>query len=323
VLIRSARITLKQHRFEVAVAAIAATLLGARALWVNLRLADARVPAGCFDAWLNTAGEVGAECDALFRAFSKINGEEAGPLFGAMAVLPWLAGLLTAVTLIGRELEARTAQTAWALAASRGRWFARQLWPIVLVVGVTVGFAAVAASILSATRSASDPYVWLDLGARGPIVVARTVAALGVGLLAGAAIGRTLPAFIIGALLSVALVTGSTAARAGWVNLQPRVVYDQATVDRPGFRAGLIFEQGWRLPNGTVLTETEATALAAADGSFDPYDWLLEQGYEVVQLGITAATARGWEPLEFVGFVLVGTVLVAAAMVVVDRRRPT
>jgi hypothetical protein len=323
VLVRSARITLKQHRFEVAVAAITAVLLGVRALWVNARLAEVEVPARCFEAWIATAGEVGADCDALFRAFSRINGEEAGPLFGAMAVLPWLAGLLGGVTLVGRELEARTAQTAWALAASRGRWFGRQLWPILLVLGVTVAFAATAASILSATRSATDVYIWLDLGARGPLVVARAFAALGLGLVLGAALGRTLPAFIVAALLSIGFVAGSVAARAGWVNLQPRVVFDQATVDTPGFRAGLLFEQGWRLPDGTVLTETEATALAPADGSVDPYQWLLDRGYEVVQLGITAETAGGWEPLEIAGTTIFGLVLVLGTVVIVDRRRPT
>lgn len=321
--VRSARITLKQHRFEVGAGALAAVLVGLRALWVNANLTEVKVPAGCFDAWINTAGDVAADCDALFRAFSRINGEEAGPVFGAMAVLPWVAGLLGGVTLVGRELEARTAQTAWALAASRRRWFGRQLWPILLVLGVTVAFAATAASILSTTRSASDSYIWLDLGVRGPLVVARALAALGLGLVVGAAMGRTLPAFIVGTVLSIGLVAGSVAARAGWVNLQPQVVFDQATVESPGFRAGLIFEQGWRLLDGTVLTETEATALAPADGSVDPYQWLLDQGYEVVQLGITAETARWWEPLETAGSTLIGLVLLLGAVTIVDRRRPT
>jgi len=320
-MLEAARLPLKQHRFEVAAAAIAAIVLGAAALWVNWRLAGVNVPTGCFDAWLRSGGVAGPACDSAVQAFATINSEEAAKVMAAMAVLPFAAGLLGGVTLVGRELEARTAQTAWALAASRRRWFFRQLWPILLVLGAAITFAAVAASILESTRAAFGSWVFADLGLHGPLVVARAFAALGLGLLTGAALARTLPAFIVGAILSAALLFAAGMAREAWVRVQPQVVFDQNMTQDPSFGA-LIFEQAWRAPDGMVLRDAEAFALAPAEASNDPYQWLGDQGYEIVQLGITGETARGWEPLEIAGFALIGLVLALGTVAVVDRRRP-
>lgn len=318
-MLRSARLTLKQHRFEVGAGALALVLLGAAALWVNSRLLAVNVPPGCFEAWLRAAGEVGPECDVPVREFATINESEAGKVFAAMAVLPIAAGLLAGVALVGRELESRTAQTAWGLAASRRRWFVRQLWPIMLVLGVTVTFAALAASVLQATRAAWYTWIWQDIGLHGPLVVARAFAALGLGLIAGAALARTLPAFIVGAVLAFVLISMAGSAQYLWASLQPRVVFEQM----PEEGMGTAFEQGWRAPDGRIVTETEAQALAPADGSVDPYEWLMAEGYDVVQLGITLETARGWEPLQTTGFAIAGLALLLGSVAIVDRRRPT
>lgn len=321
-ILQSARLTLKQHRFEVGAAAIAGLLLGAAALCVNARLLGVNVPADCFEAWIAAAGEVGPECGDRVRRFSEINGDEAAKVFAAMAVLPFLAGLLAGVVLVGRELEARTAQTAWALAASRRRWLARQLLPVVLVLGLSVTFAALAASNLETTRAAFYSGPLTDLGLYGPLVVARAFASLGVGLISGSVLGRTLPALIVGSVLSLALLLGAGVTREVWLSAQPQSVFEQVTVQSPGFD-GLPRQQGWRAPDGTILTESEATRLAPTDGSTDPYQWLVDRGYQVVQLGIPGDTARGWGLLETTGFILVGLLLLAGTMVIVDHRRPT
>lgn len=44
------------------------------------------------------------------------------------------------VPIVARELEARTAQTAWSLSGSRLRWLLRQMAPILILLGVTVSF---------------------------------------------------------------------------------------------------------------------------------------------------------------------------------------
>jgi len=317
VLLESARITLKQHRFEVWAGAVASILLGAAALWVTSRLAAVNVPAACFDAFRNS-GQVGAPCSNLITDFFSIS-EDAGNVFFGMTFVPLAAGLLAGVTLVGRELEARTAQTAWGLAASRRRWFARQLWPILLVLGVTVGFAAFAASTLEATRAADLTLIWRSHGLHGPLVVARAFAALGVGLVLGAAMGRTLPAFAVGAVLSFGLLMSSEAARAAWAAAQPRAIVDEAAID--GVDA-LIFERAWRAPDGTLLTDAQVLALVPEDESLEPGQWLVGRGYEPLRLGITTETARGWVPVEIAGFGALGLGLVLGTVLVVDRRRP-
>jgi hypothetical protein len=323
-MLRSARLTLKQHRFEVGAGALAAVLIGAAALWVNSKLQALNVPTACFEDWMDAAGGVGPDCERLVSAFARIENEEASKVLAAMAVLPIAFGLLAGVTLVGRELESRTAQTAWALAASRGRWFARQLWPVALVIVATVAFAAFAVWALETTMATFSTYIWKDLGLYGPLVIARAFGALGLGVILGAAVGRTLPAFILGAVLSVLLLgIGGTGARAWWVNAQPHVVVDQGEGnDGRGFD-GITFEQVWRAPDGNFISENDVYTLVPADRSDDAYDWLIGAGYQPVQLGITAETARGWEPLEIAGTVLIGLVCVLGTVVIVERRRPT
>ncbi|MDQ2966083.1 MAG: hypothetical protein M3R57_09580, partial [Chloroflexota bacterium] len=250
-MLQSARLTLKQHRFEVGAGALALILVGAAALWVNSRMQGVLVPAGCLEAWMRVGPfQVGPECEGPVREFLTMNEEEAGKVLAAMAVLPIVAGLLAGVALVGRELESRTAQTAWGLAASRRRWFARQLWPILVVLGVTVTFAALAVGVLETTRRIISSYPFMDLGLFGPIVVARAFAALGIGLFVGAALGRTLPAFIIGAVLSVLLVSTAGSASYQWASSQPRVV-----LAGPDAETGMSFGSVWQAPDARFLTE--------------------------------------------------------------------
>lgn len=318
-ILRSARLTLKQHRFEVGAGALALILVGAAALWVNSRLLGVIVPSGCFEAWTNQGPfGIGPECEIPVRQFGEISENEAGKVFGAMAVLPIAAGILAGVALVGRELEARTAQTAWGLAASRRRWFARQLWPILVVLGVTVTFAAFSASILETTRRLSYSYPFMDLGLYGPIAVARAFAALGLGLFVGAALGRTLPAFIVGAVLSFVLVSTAGSASWQWASAQPRVVLAEAEA-----QTGMPFDSRWQAPDGRLLPEEDVTALAPTGLPDGPWEWLNENGYRNVSLGITAETARGWEPIEMAGFAGLGIVLVLGTVVIVDWRRPS
>jgi hypothetical protein len=113
-------------------------------------------------------------------------------------------GLLGGI--VARELEARTAQTAWSLSGSRLRWLIGQVAPILVVLGVTVTFAALAAGLLEANRQAWGEFTFHYLEEYGPLIVFRAFCAFGIGLPIGGLLGRTLPAFVLGAALSLALV---------------------------------------------------------------------------------------------------------------------
>jgi len=59
----------------------------------------------------------------------------------------------------------------------------------------------------------------------------------------------------------------------------------------------------------------------------DPYDdpayeWLIENGYADITLGTTDEAAAGWAPFDATVFAILGGAGVAAAFVVVNRRRP-
>ena len=118
-MLSSARLVLKHHRFEVGAAVILGLLAAVAALVISYRLNSIGVPAGCFEQWLAGGGAEGAgDCAGPVQAFATINEDEAGKLLAFMAVLPFIVGLLAGVSIVGRELEARTAQTAWALTPS-------------------------------------------------------------------------------------------------------------------------------------------------------------------------------------------------------------
>lgn len=318
----SARLTLKQHRFEVGAAVLAALVLGALALVVDYRLRAINVPAGCFDIWLSGGGADGAgDCSGPVQAFAAINEEEAGKLLAAMAVLPFVIGLLAGVPIVGRELESRTVQTAWSLSGSRMRWLIRQLAPIAILVLVAVTFSALAASLLEATREPWYHSGFRDLTLHGPPVVGRAVGALGLGLLLGAWLGRTLPAFIVGALVSLVLVVGVNTMSYAWLDSQKTVIPDVSN-QNPGTWDGIEMGSLWLAPDGTEITDDAAFALVPSADP-DPYAWLRAKGYRDVLVGVPKAVGMGWATYDVLISGLIGVASLGGAMVVVDRRRPT
>lgn len=319
-MLSSARITLKQYRFEVGAAALAAVLLGFAALIVTYRLGSIAMPAGCFEAWLaGPGGNFSPECERATDLWSSINANEANFVFGAMLILPFLVGLIGGIPIVARELEAGTAQTAWSVTPSRTRWLTRQVLPVLGLLGLATVFAAAAGSMLQSTQTGT---VVEHLILQGPIVVARALAAFGIGLLVGAVVGRSLPAFLIGMVLCAVLAYVADPPRIGWLNAR-KVPVEQQVIN------GYSFGFAWRAPDGTLTPydgDTCARLVPPGEGASDPDQgcegWLDAHGYEMVQLDITDEVAVGWVPIEFTGMSLIGLGAIGAATVAVNRRRP-
>lgn len=313
-MLSSVRLPLKQHRFELGAAALAALVLGFSALVVAYRLNTIEMPAGCFDAWIQDRGAPrAADCALAIQTWVSINENEAGMVFLAMAILPFVVGLLGGVPLVARELESRTAQTAWFLWGSRLRWLARQLLPVIVLLGAVTTFAAFAVEPLEATqvRSAVEHQTL-----HGPIVIARAFAALGIGLLVGALLGRTLPASIVGVLLCVVIAIAAVEPRIAWLD-------DRKTVIGPIQASGYSFGFLMRAPDRALITLDEAFSRVPPGEEENQDQWLFDHGYEYVQLGVTDETVMAWTPYEVVGFSLVGLATIASTGLVVNRRRPT
>lgn len=318
-MLAAARLTLKHHRVEVGAVVIASIVLAAAGQWLNSTLLGFNVPQGCFDQWVQTEGEPAANCIAPVGAFAGFLFDNTSWFDPAMFILPFAAGTLAGVPIVARELESRTAQTAWYLSPSRSAWLVRQLWPVILLVGAAVALAAASASMLHNTRiNAFPPSFFEGLGLHGPLVAARALLAFGVALLAGALVGRSLPAWIVAAIACTAFVAFSASARHSWLGLQESVILEQTETG-----SFVLLEQLYRAPDGTLLSEEEALALVPPENVGSPYEWLADSGYVGVYRGITENKTRDWEPLEIVGTILVGTALVGATFAIVERRRPT
>jgi len=334
-MLAAARVTLKQHRFELGAVVLAGIVVGVSALLVAYRLDALGVAPGCIVDYLGRArGPAGTgECFGPMSAWSSILSREGGPVGTAMSLLPFAAGLLAGVPIVARELETRTAQTAWSLNASRMRWLVRQIVPVVIVVGLAVAFAGMAASVLQAHRQSWGELAFFDIGRHGPPVVARAFGAFGVGLLVGALLGRTLPAFVVGALLSVAVATAVGVARDGWLReLEPVVIMDESATRADVIIRPRTLQTGWAWlrPDGSQMSNDDALALVPVDVAEhdDPVQpiasmqWLEERGYALVPLGVTDERALDWTQYDALAFGLVGLGSIGGAVVVVNRRRP-
>lgn len=340
-MIAAALVTLKQHRFEVALAALAAIAVAVWALVTEFRLTAVGVPARCIDDWLITGPAGREDCVGAARQWGSIladgegifNGQGSLPL-AAMPLLPFLVGLLGGVPLVARELEARTAQTAWSLFPSRAIWLIRQLAPVALVLGVSVAFAASAASPVAADRVAWGQLASLDLGLHGPLVLIRAFAAFGMGLFAGALLGRELPAFVLGGALCFTLLTASGFARDAWMAGLPSVVIREATPAGEVVLAPRSITTGyeWRTPEGQQISFQQARRIATAAGVPLPKEddqqdsaaavWLDAHGYQFVTVGITDEMALGWGSYEAAVFGALGLISLPTAFWLVQRRRP-
>ena len=343
-MLAAARVTLKQNRFEITVAALAAVAAAALGLSIAIRIDGLHVSQACLDqvrASQDGSG-IGEGCLSLVRTGTGIlgstylSGEGSLPL-SVMGALPFLLGLLGGVPIVAQEVEARTAQTAWSLNGSRVRWLARQIAPIAVVLGTAMTLAAVVAIPVA------DYWVrWgqggasMAIGLHGPLAVVRAFGAFGVGLAVGALLGRTLPAFLFGAALCFAVLYAAGQARDAWfAALPPTVVadYSSQTHEWNTIPGSVPTGWAWVTPEGDLISADEARKLASDAGvpPPDPNDeqdipaatWLADHGYAELPIGITEKAAMGWAPYDGLIFGLVGLVSLGATIVLVNRRRPT
>lgn len=285
-MIDAGLLSLKQHRAEVGLAAAAAFLVGGFALLIYAMSSES--PAA----------------------------EPTSYILGAMKVLPFGLGLVGGIPVVSRELEMRTAQVAWSLNASRLRWLGRQTLPILLLLGVAMAFAAIAAAAVAADRESVAEQAFLNIGSHGFPAVARAVGAFGLGLFVGAFFGRALPALIVGAGMLLLFFSIAASARDAWIIGQGPIV--------PVTDPAAIVQTGWAMtdPDGTRLSVDQAMTLVPATEE-DPGAWLEANGYEWLALGISRDTALVWAWYDSALFLVIGAAAFGGTAVLVNRRRPT
>jgi hypothetical protein len=322
-----ARLSFRLQRFELVATVVATLVVLAAAAYFLVMLRGISFPVGCFEAWLggpvpgDVPGGPTEACTASMATFNDLNENVGGKVLAAMAILPLIAGLALGVPIVSRELEARTAAVAWSLTGRRARWFAGRTLPILAVLVVALSAAALAATVVATSRQPwldGQPAFW-DGALFGPPVVGRAIAAFGIAAFVGAVVGRTLPALLIAGLAWAVLLNGVGGAQQGWLDARKEIVADASVGAAYGWN-GVIVDVRWQAPDGSLLTDGQALALAP--GNADPYAWLSAQGYEMVQLGVPIERLPEWQWLELGGLAVVGLGGLVAAAVVVERRRP-
>jgi hypothetical protein len=336
-------VVIKQYRFELALVALAGLLATTLGLVINVRLNALGVSQDCLkqvQASLN-GSDVGPGCFDLARAGSDVLGSTylgAGGLvqITIMGLLPFALGVFGGIPVVARDLEDRTAQTAWWLWASRNRWLLQRLVPVLLVVTVGSGLAAVAASLV-----ADDWVRWYGpqraqlIGEYGLPAIARTIGAFGVGLAAGSILGRTFPAFVASVATLLLVIALTSQVHETWLAglpMSPLWERSQAT-GQWTFVGGVPRAVAWGGPQGEILTRSEAFEHAYEAGVPRPEpntttqaaeeDWLNGHGYAEINLGTTDDAAAGWATFDAAGYAAMGVFGIAATFVVVSRRRPS
>ena len=277
-------------------------------------------------------------CEALLGA-SFAADDEATLVLQAMAILPVAIGLLLGVPIVAREVELRTAGLAWSLSPSRRRWLLARVVPMValLVAGLTI--SALTASWLADAREAAGQGRTLDdLGSYGVVMLTRGLMAFGIGLLAGAVVGRSLPAFLLAVVVMVAWgVAGAPVLRQAqipghliWMTYDERdrqqlvaIAYDNASNGGEWYQA----------PDGHILTYREVeTALCGVDPSADDLsqeaqhclgDLEVPDTYKGIAHLVPKSALGDFQTVEAIAGAGLAIITVLLAFPVVARRRPS
>lgn len=337
--IRAALLTWRMHRFEVLFSAGALAAFAAWVWMVSQQMLDLDIPGTCWPR--DESGRYASPgCDALMETFWRYQSESGYPRVGMNLLAP-VVGLLLGVPVVAREIELRTTELAWSLALRRSRWLLARLVPMLAVA--LVGFIILGwlgdrlFAALAVGRQGPD---LTEVAAHGPALVARGLMALGIGLLAGAVVGRTLPALVVGAvcvlawgLVAVPTVQRSMFAdRAVWESEAQATwregYWDIATLDHGMFdpsRPGVNGEPGAR-----VAEETEWPGLVEAACGPYPEEW--DEGYEDCNLRLAnsvqwslvvpASSYGHFQAVESALGLAIGGLALLVAFPVVSRRRP-
>lgn len=285
----------RQHRGELIGAAVILAVLGIVLLLHGVPMHEAHQRDGISACQLQASG---GDTESCAQAVLSFEGRWAGlpNQFAAwLPFLPMAAGMLVGVPLLAREFEQGTWQLVWTQGVTRRRWLASKL--AVVLGGVY------AMSVLFAVGMSW----WLEPLAPHPFTIAKfnhavlvfpayIVAAVAIGILAGAAARRTVvaAAITVGAYLAVRLPVE--------FYLRPRY-REPLTTDDPSVAAG-----------GLLLTD--GAAGAAAPGSINRGDSFTYQPAD-----------RFWEfqIIETMLLVAVTVVLLAIAWRIVlgPSRRPS
>ena len=186
----------RQHRAQVAWAAGLLALFGAAVAITGIHMAD------LYDAAVGDGGGAPRLLDHLFDGYGAII-----DTVHLTLLLPVVLGAFVAAPLIAREADLGTDALVWTQSVTRRRWLAAKLAAV--VAGCVALAAAVSALVTwwSGTPNAlgGDRFHGAQFDTQNLTPVAFTLFAVALGLAAGAALRRTLPAVVATVVAYVAV----------------------------------------------------------------------------------------------------------------------
>lgn len=332
-MLRSALLTFRMHRFEV-LTTVGLALVATISAAVMYVLVTAANPSDtCWiEHWgvLFEGGTRTPGCEDRVNAFwlTALGSNFVASPIGVL--LPFVVGLLLGVPIVGRELELRTAALSWSLTGDRLRWLLARFLPM---LGLTLVGLIVAGFAVAEMQRAAHPWNYMgpgripylsELGSEGLTLVGRGVMALGIALLAGAIVGRTLPAFAASAICCFALLFGGAPVLQGAIVDRVAVWQDQDESGGPPALATL--RQGFRDGDGRFVNEQQGydmlEVMCATGGCEDSDPWK-ELGLTPVALVAPINSYPLFEAAETAATTAIGALAMLLTFPVVSRRRPT
>ena len=308
------RITFRQHQFEIvalgALLALSAVgLLVIPVIWSMLPIAECTA-AGSL-APEDVTAELIRRCTVTFDTIRVVEGIGQALVIAGVAG-PAVAGVILGAGLVSKEIERGTAVMPWTMGRSRRRWLLERM----LVIGVLLGGFSLALAALTDNLMFMFDQTPLDRSlylyeVRGWMVPARGMVGLAAGVLAGAILGRAVPALLVGALVA-SLCSMGVYDFGNELNRAQAIEYDD-----PG---GLYISEILRDHTGAIVSYDEAYARISVE---DDASWARFQAeFRSSSIGVPGPESRivtGREVLMLVGLAFVMT---TGAVVVVERRRP-
>jgi hypothetical protein len=208
-------LTWRQHRWEVAAALALLLAFGGAVVLITIAGSElvSEIARSCQP---DSHGVVENACGAFQNQFGDSYQIKWWWIVVSGTVAPVLVGMFVGAPMIAREVENGTQLLIWTQGITRRRWFLSRCG--LVAAGATVGAAALALaaqgwfSVQHAVGSPLNISQWDGFEIGAPVVIAYTLFALTLGVAAGAAIRRTVPAMaatlvaFIGARVAIALL---------------------------------------------------------------------------------------------------------------------
>ena len=136
-------------------------------------------------------------CGRALIAFNARFGMFQQPLTLAFLLLPVLSGMFIGAPLLAREFEQGTAEMVWTQGITRRKWLFIKLAILGSATIVMGGILAVAGQEWSTAVPDNSYNQWFAFDVQGPEFAGYTLFSFALGVAAGAAIGKTVPAMAV------------------------------------------------------------------------------------------------------------------------------